>query len=282
MRGHLRIYLRRFVSGLIGGIYRSNEPGSGGYELKELKEFGIGDDVSAVNFLTSIKRGKVFLVLREPERAVRILFLVDLSRSGKFGSSGASALDLQASLLSILSEAAAEGTNQIGLLAFTSRVENFWKPRVGLGRFLSRVQKAAGFTDLKSGTDLKVAFDFAVKLKSRPDLTIICSAFLAEENYNESLARLKSKSDVVALLLTDPKERELEAPWGGHISIRDLESRAFKNVGGVKVDIWPGEETLKRSAVDYEVFSTSDDSEAQKARLQRLFEKRRIAGVRLK
>lgn len=282
MKSRLRIYLKRFVSGLIGGTYRSNEPGSGGYELKELKEFGIGDDVSAVNFLMSIKRGKVFLVLREPERAVRILFMMDLSRSGKFGSSGASKLDLQTSLLSILAGASAEGTNQIGLLAFTSRVENFWKPRVGLGKFLGRAKKAAGFTDLKTGTDLKIAFDFAVNLKSRSDLTIICSDFLAEENYIKSLTRLRSKSDVVALLLTDPKERELKAPWGGYISVRDLESRTFKNVAGIKTDIWPGEETLKQLAVDYEIFSTSDGAEAQKAKLQRLFEKRRIAGVRLK
>ena len=96
------------------------------------------------------------------------------------------------------------------------------------------------------------------------------------------MTRLKSKSDVAALLLTDPKERELEAPWGGHISIRDLESGTFRNVGGIKADIWPGEETLKRSAVDYEVFSTSDGEDAQKIKLQRLFEKRRIAGVKLK
>lgn len=282
MKGRLRIYLRRFVSGLVGGNYRSNQPGGGGYEIKELREFEIGEDFSAINFIVSIKRGKLFLVLREPERAARILFMMDLSRSGKFGSSSASKLDLQTSLLSILAEASAEGTNQIGLLAFTSRVENFWKPRVGFSKFLSRVKKAAGFTDLKAGTDLKVAFDFAVKLRSRPDLTIICSDFLAEENYMDLLKRLKSRSDVIALLLTDPKEIELKAPWGGRISVRDLESGAFRDVAGVKTEVWPGQDLLEHLDIDYDFFSTSDDMSVLKAKLQRLFEKRRIAGVKLK
>ncbi len=282
MKGRLRIYLKRFVSGLVGGAYRSNEPGGGGYELKELKEFTIGEDVYAVHFIESIKRGKLFLVLREPERAIRILFLMDLSRSGKFGSSGASVSDLQTSLLSILAEAAAEGTNQIGLLAFTSRVENFWKPRVGLSKFLGRVKRASGFTDLKQTTDLKVAIDFALRLKNRPDLIVISSDFLTDENYGESLGRLKFKSDVIALVLTDPKERELQAPRGGFISVRDLESGIFKDILGVKTETWPCEESLKRSGVDYEIFLTSDNIEVQNAKMRRLFEKRRITGVRLK
>src|SRR3989344_8924446 len=156
-----------------------------------IKKFQPEEDFSAIHLLTSAKRGKLFMVLREPEKAARILFLMDLSRSGKFGSSGVSKLDLQTSLLSILAEAGAEGTNQIGLLAFTSRVENFWKPRVGLGKFLGRVKRASGFTDLARGTDLKAAIDFAVSLKGRPDLVIVCSDFIAEESYGESLARLR-------------------------------------------------------------------------------------------
>ncbi len=277
----LRINLKRFVSGLTGGTFRSSQRGGGGYELKEIKEFQPEEDFSAIHLLTSAKRGTLFMVLREPERAARVIFLMDLSKSGKFGSSGTSKEALQTSLLTILGEAASEGTNQIGVIAFTDRIEKFWKPYVGLGKFLRRNFRASTFTDLGKGTDIKKTAEFVLRLKTRPDLIILCSDFLTEENYHEAVSRLKIKNDLICLIITDPREHELKPPLFGVIEMRDLESGKFRLAGGIEKKLWPGEEFLKRLSVDYETFSTSDDKTAQWQNLHQLFERRRMKGVKL-
>lgn len=277
----LRINLKRFVSGLTGGSFRSGQRGGGGYELEEIKKFHPEEDFSAIHLLTSAKRGAMFMVLRQPEKAARIVFLMDLSKSGKFGSSAISKEALQTSLLTILGEAAAEGTNQIGIVAFTSRIEKFWKPRVGLGKFLGRILRASAFTDLGKGTDLKEAAEFVSRLRSRPDLVILCSDFLAEENYRVAVASLKHKSDLICLIITDERERELKPPLFGVIEIRDLESGQSRFTGGAGMRARPGEELLKSLAIDYETFSTADDKMVQWQKLHQLFERRRAKGVRL-
>mgnify|MGYP001606688139 CR=1 FL=1 len=277
----LRLNLKRFTSGLMGGAFRSSQRGGGGYELREIKEFQPEEDFSAIHLLTSAKRGTLFMVLREPERAARVIFLMDISRSGKFGSSGISKEALQTSLLTILGEAASEGTNQIGVIAFTNRIEKSWKPYVGLGKFLGRIFRASAFTDLGNSTDIKTAVEFVSRLRSKPDLVILCSDFLAEENYRDAIFRLKRKNDLICLITSDPRERELKPPFFGVIATRDLESGKSQFAGGVGGKSWPGEELLKSLSVDYDHFSTSDDKNVQWQKLYQLFEKRRGKGVGL-
>lgn len=282
MKRKLRLNLRRFVSSLIGGTFRSTQRGSGGYELREIKEFWPEDDISAIHLLTSAKRGKFFLALREPERAARILFLMDLSHSGKFGHSKIAKEVLQASLLTMLGKVASEGTNQIGVIGFTNRIEKYWKPRIGFGKFSERINRARTFRDLGAGTDMRVLLDFVLALKTRPDLTILVSDFIAEINYKHLLAALQAKSDVICLLVFDPKERELKLPFGGYLAVKDLESKKFAIAGGLMA---PLESDLKKLfedlAIDWESFSTDDDKPNQFQKLVKLFENRKHRGVKM-
>lgn len=273
----LRFSLRRFVSGLFPGRFLSTQKGPRGYEIEEIRKFRIGDDPRALHRKASIKRGELIVALKEVERAGKFIFLVDRSKSGKFGTSGLTKEDLQTSLLDLLAPLAAEHENLVGFIVFTDRVEKYWPPRSGFQRTLERVKQISSYTTEGSLTDLNPVFEYLNRLNLGTSAAIvILSDFIVPLNFEHSLEIASAKHDVIPMVLRDQREQELPKIRGS-VLLRDMESGRVKYVDLSRGFLKDNSifEVFKKFNLDWLVFSTDETEEERVRKLANFFRKRR-------
>ena len=87
-----------------------------------------------------------------------------------------------------------------------------WRPRLGPWRRPRTPREA---------TDIGAAMEFLLSVTSRKTICFVVSDFL-DEGYEEALRAANRKHDVIAVLITDPREREV--PGLGLVALRDAES----------------------------------------------------------
>lgn len=272
----LRFSLRRLVSGLFPGRFLSTQKGPRGYEIEELTKFRPGMDPRALDRKASIKRGELIVALKEVEKAAKFIFLVDKSKSGKFGTSGLTKEDLQTSLLDLLAPLAAAHENQVGFIVFTDRIEKYWPPRSGFQRTLERVRQMSSYATEGSLTDLNSALVYLNRLNLSTGAVVILSDFIAPLDFKYSLEIASAKHDVVPIVLKDKREQELPKIKGS-VPLRDMESGKLKYVdlsqGFLKeISVF---EVFKEFNLDWLVMTTDETEEERIRKLANFFRKRR-------
>jgi uncharacterized protein (DUF58 family) len=73
----------------------------------------------------------------------------------------------------------------------------------------------------REATDIACALEFLMSVRSRKSVCFLVSDFL-DEGYEKALNAANRKHDVIAVLITDP--RELELPGVGLVELRDAET----------------------------------------------------------
>ena len=81
----IQIHTRRAVNDLLAGEYHSVFKGRG-MEFDEVREYAPGDEIRSIDWNVTARMGKPFVKRYVEERELTVLFLVDLSASGAFGS----------------------------------------------------------------------------------------------------------------------------------------------------------------------------------------------------
>jgi uncharacterized protein (DUF58 family) len=159
------------------------------------------------------------------KKGATVFFLVDASKSVKFGTSGASKKDLQKSLIFLLGEALNYGSNRIGFVSFSESTENYRVPRIGvnIAEVLEEIE-AAGVRS--SFTDINPALQFILEMRLEPSLIFILSDFIFHGDYRNNLAALSLNHDVIPLVIGDLREKEIPK-LRGYAVFKDLESEKF-------------------------------------------------------
>src|SRR3989337_4266929 len=141
MKKRIRLYLQRLIGNLFDGTFSSYLNAPHGLELDELRQYQPGDDIRSVDWKTTAKTGRLHVRMKLVDKRVTIVFLVDKSRSEKFGSFINTKEDVQASILSLIVHAASETGNEIGFITFTDRIENYIQPKAGAKETLKNKKK---------------------------------------------------------------------------------------------------------------------------------------------
>jgi uncharacterized protein (DUF58 family) len=222
----LEITTRHLVRDILAGQYLSVFHGRG-VEFSEVREYQPGDDVRSIDWNVTARLGTTFVKRYIEERALTVIFLIDLSASGRFGSRGRTTGDLATEVTAVLALAAARNHDRIGALFFTDRVEHYLAPRQGRRQALRLVSELLTFEPAGTGTDLAKALEYLEPILRRRTVLFILSDFLAE-GFEAAVARAGQRHDVIPLQLVDPREREL-AP-AGLMTLWDEESGAWRTV----------------------------------------------------
>lgn len=121
------------------------------------------------------------------------------------------------------------------LEAKTLRPKRSWFP---FGRQHGRNQR---LTDPRRDTSIAGAVEFLLSVSKRKSVCFVVSDFF-DEGYIKSLQMAARKHDVIAVLITDP--RELELPQVGMLTLRDAETGAMLvpqyRLGQISPAICPG------------------------------------------
>ena len=109
----IQIVANRTVNDLFAGQYKSVFRGRG-MEFDEVREYQPGDDVRTIDWNVTARTGTPFIKRFCEERELTVLFAVDASASGAFGSGERSKLDMVVEVAAMLMFSALEEQRQGG------------------------------------------------------------------------------------------------------------------------------------------------------------------------
>jgi len=226
----IEIRARRLVNDVFAGEYRSAFRGRG-VEFQDVREYAPGDDVRTIDWNVTARTRKPYVRRYQEERELTVVFLVDASRSTHFGSGELLKGEVAAEICAVLALSAVRNNDKVGLVVFTDRVECMIPPAKGRTQVLRVIREVLAFEPQHRGTRLAAALEWAGRALARRAVVFLLSDFL-DEGYERALSIVNRKHDVIAVNITDPRERELTGV--GLLEVEDAETgrRLIVDTGG--------------------------------------------------
>ena len=218
----LEIQTRHLVNDIFSGEYTSVFKGRG-VEFSDVREYQPGDDVRAIDWNVTARRGTPYVKQFVEERELTVILAVDGSASTRFGTQGALKRERAAEIGAVLGLAANRNNDRAGALLFAEGIERYIPPRKGKTHVLRLVRDILSFDPPTRGTDLVGALEFLSRVLHRRSVIFLLSDFL-DTGYERALAALAVRHDVVALTLSDRRDHEL--PDVGLIEVVEPETGA--------------------------------------------------------
>ena len=221
----IELTARGLVESLFSGEYHSIFKGRG-LEFSDVREYQPGDDVRAIDWNVTARRGRLFIKEFVEERQLNALVMVDLSASKTFGTGPKTNLRVASEIAAILALAATANNDRVGLLLVTDRVERFLPPDTGRRHALRLVLELLAFGPEGQGTRLSEGMSYADKVLRQRTTVFLVSDFLtspeADPDLPHAIRKLAWDHDVVPVRLHDPAAGEL--PAVGMLAVTDPES----------------------------------------------------------
>jgi len=216
----IHIRTRHQVNELMAGEYTSAFKGRG-MEFEEVREYVPGDDVRAIDWNVTARMQQPFVKEFREERELVVMILVDVSRSGDFGTKGRLKNEVAAELAATLAFAATRNNDKVGLILFTDRVERFVPPKRGRGHVWRVIREILDCERQGRGTDLAEALSFLNRVVRRKAVVFLVSDFLSDTEFQRPLRIAQRRHDLVVFHVSDPRERAL--PDVGFLALEDAE-----------------------------------------------------------
>jgi uncharacterized protein (DUF58 family) len=214
------ISTRHRVTELMAGEYTSVFKGRG-MEFEEVREYVPGDDVRCIDWNVTARMQRPFVKEFREERQLVVMILVDISRSGDFGTRGRLKNELAAELAATLAFAATRSHDKVGLLLFTDRIERFVPPKRGRGHVFRVIREILHCERQGRGTDLGEALNFLNRVLRRRAVVFLVSDLLDDAGLEQPLRIANRRHDLVVFRVLDPREQEL--PDVGWVALEDAE-----------------------------------------------------------
>jgi uncharacterized protein (DUF58 family) len=236
------------VADVLAGQYVSVFKGRG-IEFDEVRPYVPGDDVRIIDWNVTARAGTPYVKRYVEERQLTLMLMADISASQDFGSGGRSKREATAELCALLAFSATHNDDKVGLTLFHSGIEQYIPARKGQKHSLRVVREvlahaaAAAATELppakrryrwlpfgrrrawqhsgRQATNVAGAVEFLMSVMARKAVCFVVSDFL-DDGFLQAMRSANRKHDVIAVLVTDP--RELEVPNVGLVTLADAES----------------------------------------------------------
>jgi uncharacterized protein (DUF58 family) len=203
----IEIFTRRLVNDVFSGEYHSVFKGQG-MEFDEVREYQPGDDVRAIDWNVTARMGAPFVKRFVEERELVVIFLLDVSASGRFGSGEKTKLDTAAEICALLSFSAVKNNDKIGAVIFSDDVEEYIPPDKGRKHALHVIRKVLFYQPEGRRTNIAQALSYLLRVMKRRAIVFLVSDFLAPD-FSREIALAARKFDLVALKIRDPREEQL-------------------------------------------------------------------------
>ena len=231
----IQIYTSRAVDASFAGQYESVFKGRG-MQFDEVREYTPGDDIRTIDWNVTARTGRPYIKRFVEEREMTVMFAVDLSASGDFGTVNKAKNELAAEFCAVLAFAAAKNNDKVGLLIFTDRIELYIPPKKGISHMLRLVRELLYFRMPKRKTNIGEALDYVGKVVRKKATVFIVSDFI-EADFKKPLSLLNKRHDVIAVPVRDKAEITLPGiglieftdAETGEIILVDTSSRKFRN-----------------------------------------------------
>lgn len=224
---------------IFAGEYHSAFKGRG-MAFSEVREYQWGDDVRSMDWNVTARLRAPYVKVFEEERELTVVLLVDVSRSGLFGTAVQTKRDRIAEIAAVLTYSAILNNDKVGVLFFSDKVEKFIPPRKGRTHLLRVIREMLELQPTSDGTDITGALRYltnAIKKK--------CTAFLLSDlldvdadgapRYEEGLKVAAGRHDLSVIKVHDPRERTIPAMGLVHVKDSETGKAAWINTDSRKV-----------------------------------------------
>ncbi|MCP4253135.1 MAG: DUF58 domain-containing protein [Candidatus Scalindua sp.] len=216
----IQIRSSRLVNDVLAGEYVSVFKGRG-MEFDEVREYQAGDDIRTIDWNVTARLGHPYIKRYTEERELTIMFMVDLSFSGEFGSMKQFKNEIATEICAVLAFSAVRNNDKVGLILFTDKIEKFVPPKKGKTHVLRVIREVLYYKPENKGTDISIALEYLLKVTKRKTVCFLVSDFITE-GFERALRIANKRHDMVAVSITDP--RELEIPNVGFVELEDAET----------------------------------------------------------
>jgi uncharacterized protein (DUF58 family) len=231
----IEIRTRRLVNDVFSGEYHSVFKGQG-MEFDEVREYQPGDDIRTIDWNVTARMGTPYIKRFMEERELVVMFLLDVSASGRFGSGRATKLDTAAEICALLAFSAIQNNDKVGAVVFSDEVEKYIPPDKGRTHALHVVRELLFFRPKGRRTDIGEALSFLLRVLKRRAIVFVLSDFMSPE-FARPMGLASRKFDLVALNIRDVREEQLNGSglfrlWDQERGIErviDLGSRSARN-----------------------------------------------------
>ncbi|MBN2534908.1 MAG: DUF58 domain-containing protein [Spirochaetales bacterium] len=217
---YIQIFTTKTVNNVFAGEYESAFKGHG-MEFEDVREYQPGDEVRSIDWNVTARTGKPFIKRFIEERELTIIFLVDLSASGTFGSIEKTKNEIAAELCALLSFSAIKNNDKVGLIVFTDVVEMFIPPKKGMTHVLRLIRELLYFKPRKAKTNIQEGLAYLGRVTRKKSVVFLVSDFL-EAGFEKQMRIMGKRHDLIAVSITDP--REVTMPNVGLLELEDAET----------------------------------------------------------
>ena len=217
---HIEIRTKGLVNELFGGEYHSVFKGRG-MQFSEVREYQPGDDIRLIDWNVTARTGNPFVKIFEEERELTVFLMVDVSRSGHFGSFEKFKTEIGAEIGAVLGFSAINNNDKVGLILFSDEVEKYIFPKKGRSHVLRVVRELLYHKPVGKGTSIKTAIEFLLQVAKRKSVVFLISDFI-DQDYIKALRIANRKHDIIGIQLYDPMEKDL--PEIGMVKVHDPET----------------------------------------------------------
>ncbi len=307
----IQVRTGRQVADVLAGQYVSVFKGRG-IEFDEVRPYVPGDEIRSIDWNVTARMGEPFVKRYVEERQLTLMLMADISASQDFGSGRRSKREAAAELCALLAFSATTNDDKVGLTLFHGGIEQYIPARKGQKHALRVVREVLTHdsrlaTDAakpkrrwlpfgrsrggwkkrvnsRQSTSIAGAIEFLLSVSKRKAVCFVVSDFF-DEGYIKSLQMASRKHDVIAVLITDP--RELALPNIGIVTLRDAEtgetllrdtsSAAFRKrfADDARQRIDKLEKTFRRAGIDFIEIDATGSIVDPLAKFFRMRERRR-------
>ena len=222
----LEIRTKALSHQVFAGEYHSAFKGRG-MAFSEVREYQWGDDVRSMDWNVTARLRSPYVKVFEEERELTVVLLVDVSRSGLFGTVSTTKREMLAEIAAVLSFSAILNNDKVGALFFSDKVEKFIPPAKGRSHLLHIIREMLQLQPSSDGTDIGFALRYltnAIKKK--------CNVFLLSDmldvnadgspRYEDALKVAAGRHDLSVIKVHDPREES--TPAVGLVNVKDSET----------------------------------------------------------
>ncbi len=217
----------------LSGSYASGFRGQG-LAFREVRPYQPGDPIRSIDWNVSARMNAPYVKIFTEEREITVMLAVDLSASEQFGTRRANKVRLASEVAALVSFSAQQNRDRVGLVIATDRVERIVPPKGGQHHAMRVVREILGFEPqyrapaplselpkIGHATNLNELLTTLMRVSKRRSIAFLISDFF-DTGFERTLGRAAAKHDLIPIVLTDPRDKEL--PDVGIVAFEDLES----------------------------------------------------------
>jgi uncharacterized protein (DUF58 family) len=216
----LEIHCKRISGQKLSGIFSSRFKGRG-IILDSVRKYDIAEDVRNINWSVTARFQETHVNTYIEDKAQLFWLIVDVSKSGIFGTGLKSKFDLSIEIAASIAYSVLESKNTIGVIFFNEDITSVIQPARGQKHFWHIAGELVRIQPKGKGTDLSKALNYVYRTVKKHSNIFIISDFLTK-GYSPVCKIIAQKHEINAIMVYD--KAELRLPGLGWIKLKDAEN----------------------------------------------------------